>query len=777
LTFTQVIGPRAINVAHIGVQYDNHVHSGPIPIPNVSQLIGLPTYQTNLYWPQFYFDSSTGTDNYWTGIDRDNPKDYPDQTLTATDQFSYNKGNHHLLFGFDYNNYRITTTEIGQPGGDNNNSGFFTAQQDATGSSDDQFVANTGSGLADFLLGEMDALNVNYYPVYHTRQSEFDGYAQDDWRVSPALTVNLGLRYEYWTAFADAAGLSSTFDPNIATGMIVYQGSSAVPAQLTPAVYSAWQTAGLPIESAAAANYPLSLFNMPKNTWEPRLGFAYQLNNKTVVRGGYGIYHFAVPLINFQQSTRDNPPWSYSAHYGPDYVTGGDSQAAELEFPIAQTQYGGRQPINQFILGNQDCPTSGNPSFPAGTCNPPGYSVAGGDAAASILNESSFAARFLDPNYKPSMVQEWNLTFARELPFHTGFQLSYIGNHSSNLIMIDPINYLIPRNDCAADGSPDVPGCQAGTPFDRRMYPLFGSPLTEYKYDGYANTNELQTQLTHTWGNGLTLQTYFTWMKALTTSEFGLSNGGTPSGVGAFGGNVSSQEMVPAALTPGYVLGQIGSGAPASDRLRAVYSNDPTLPTKTFQLNGHYQFPFGKGQRFLGNAHGFLNAAVSGYNISAFFLWHSGFYFAPYFAQGSSGSVSPNGGSINLAPGKTGVLPKSQRTTQHWFDASIWDSTSGTPYAGQTYITGTQQQGDYRNNIPPNYMTGPGFNNLDANVYKLTPIWRNLVFDMEAQVFNIYNHQNLGMPKTSGIITKVAGGSGVNGAYPRTIQLQAKIIF
>jgi hypothetical protein len=130
-----------------------------------------------------------------------------------------------------------------------------------------------------------------------------------------------------------------------------------------------------------------------------------------------------------------------------------------------------------------------------------------------------------------------------------------------------------------------------------------------------------------------------------------------------------------------------------------------------------------------------------------------------------------------LAPGKTGILPKGQRTTQQWFDASVWDSTGSTAYAGQTYITGTQLQGDYRNNIPPNYMTGPGFNNLDANVYKLTPIWRNLVLDMEAQVFNIYNHQNLGMPKTTGIITTIAGGSGVNGAYPRTIQLQAKIIF
>jgi hypothetical protein len=138
------------------------------------------------------------------------------------------------------------------------------------------------------------------------------------------------------------------------------------------------------------------------------------------------------------------------------------------------------------------------------------------------------------------------------------------------------------------------------------------------------------------------------------------------------------------------------------------------------------------------------------------------------FASNTVGS----GGGIILAPGKTGILPENKRTAQQWFDASVWDPTSGTPYAGQTYERTTSLQGDYRNNIPPNYMTGPGFNNLDANVYKLTPIWRNLVFDMEAQFFNVYNHQNLGLPNNSGIIK-----ANNPGAQPRTIQLQAKFLF
>lgn len=758
LTFTEVISPRAINVAHVGIQYYNHQHSGPIQIPNVSGSLGLPNYQNLPYWPQFYYDSYNGTDSYWTGIDRGNPKDYPDQTISASDQFSYNRGNHQMLFGFEFNNYRVTTNESGQPGGNYNTTGYFTALQDPA-KPDGTPVAGSGSGLADFLLGDMNMVRVPVYPTYHTRQSQYAGYAQDDWRVSQKLTLNLGVRYVYYTAFSDASGLAATFNPNIAGGMVIYQGSGALPAYTSQEVYTAYQNQGLPIESAAAAHYPLSLFNMPKNNWEPRLGFAYQLDSKTVLRGGYGIYHFADPLIDFQQATRSNPPFSYAATLFPGELPNGtvpNGAAFEMEFPYAQAQYGGTYPPtptpgNQYMLGS--------PTF---VINP-------ADEAASISQGGGFPMRFLDPNYKTATVQEYNLTLSRELPWNTGFQLSYIGNHSTNLMMLDDINTEIPRLLCTPQ-----PGCEASHP-ERRMYPNFGSGIVEYGYDGYANTNELQAQLQHTFGSDLTVQSYFTWGHYLTTSEFGNFNTPPPGGTGGGNPGAATNTIIPAALTPGYSTGTIGSGAPKSERIRAVYSNDPTLPTKTFQFNAHYQFPFGKGQRFLGNAHGFLNALVSGYNLSTFFLWHSGFYFAPYFG---TGPVTSGGQSINLAPGKNGILPPSQRKATRWFDASIYDPSKGQPYAGQTYIKGTNPLlGDFRNNVPANYMTGPGYNRLDATIYKLTPIWRDLTLDFEAQFLNVYNHQNLSTPTTSGNITKVAGGVCVNGDCPRTIQLQAKVLF
>ena len=772
LTFTEVVSPRAINVAHVGVTY-NHAFRGPIPIPGVPAHLGLPTYSDTIGWPSFYwsYNNQGGgpNDNYWVGIDRDNPQDYPNATITGSDQFSYNRGNHQLMFGFDVDNTRINTFEIGQPGGGYGFGGGFTSLQDpaSVASGNYNVAANdTGMGLADFLLGNADNLQQNIYPHYHTRQTEYDGYAQDNWRIRQNLTLNLGLRYEYWTPFSDASGLYSTLDPNVPGGMVVYDGRGPLPAQTPQAVYNSFVAAGLPIESAAAANYPLGLLTMPKNNWEPRIGFASQLNNKTVLRGGWGIYQWVIPLQQFEQASRKNPPFSYSANLQPGEVNGvATGGAAALEFPLASANFGGPQPINQFMLGNQGCT-----GVPAGTCNTPGLEL--NTSNVQITQGSGFGIAPLSPNYKPSSVQEWNLSIDRELPWHTGFQLSYVGNHSYNLLQTDPINYTVPRENCAAAGSANVAACQSGVPQYSRPFSVFATSgpgnYDLYTYNGYANTNELQAQVQHTFGNGLLVQSYFTWGRFLTTSESGFLGTGTP-----FGGT-APQDLIPASLTPGYTLSNYASGASTADRLRAVYANDPTLPDKTFQFNAHYQLPFGKGQRYLGNAHGILNAVVSGYNITPFFLWHSGFYFAPYFTQYSSGNVAgQNGRGINLAPGKTGILPESQRTTQHWFDYSVWDPLSGSPYAGQTYeYTSTALQGDFRNNIPSNYMTGPGFNELDANISKLTPLWRNLVFDMEAQIFNVYNHQNLGMPNKTGIIT-----SPNPGQTPRTIQLQAKFIF
>ncbi|MEO6829144.1 MAG: hypothetical protein ABI164_04990 [Acidobacteriaceae bacterium] len=575
---------------------------------------------------------------------------------------------------------------------------------------------------------------------------------QDDWRATQNLTINLGVRYSYWSPFTDASGLQSTFDRNVPGGMVVYQGSGALPAQTNQAVFDSFVAAGLPIESAAAAKFPLGLWNMPKKNFQPRLGFAYQINSKTVLRGGWGVYNWAIPLSQYQRAARKNPPFSYSAvlDIGSINGVGTDSTAAELEFPIASAAFGGIQPVNQWTLGNQGCANQ-----PAGTCTPPGLEL--DTSAVHIQQGSGFNIVPFDVNYKPSRVAQYNLSLARELPWHVGVEVSYIGNRSTNLVQFDPFNYTIPRKNCA------VAGCTAP---QRRAFPLFATSsgstgMSEYRYDGYSNTNEVQATAHRTFGSGLLVQSSFTFQRTLTTTE-------------SANESTAGLTVIPASLTPGYTLSNPNSGLSYSERQRVLYAPDSNLPNKTFSLNAHYQLPFGQGQRYMGNAHGVVNAIVSGWNIAPFFLWHSGFHFAPFYTAFGSSTV--------LAPGKTGILPRGERTRKRWFDASVDNQSLGQPYTGQTFIIRANPlDNDFRNNIPRNYMTGPGFNQLDASIYKLTPIWKGSVLNLEAQIFNVYNHQNLGLPNTKGIITSpLSQGyfvNGSSGAVPRTIQLQAKFVF
>ena len=117
---------------------------------------------------------------------------------------------------------------------------------------------------------------------------------------------------------------------NIPGGMVVYAGTTPGKgnAQVPASIVNSFIAAGLPIESSAAAGYPSSLFTMPKTNFEPRLGFAYQINSKTVVRGGWGIYQWIIPLQQFEQAARKNPPFSYNAAINIGELVSGVSTTA-----------------------------------------------------------------------------------------------------------------------------------------------------------------------------------------------------------------------------------------------------------------------------------------------------------------------------------------------------------------------------------------------------------------------------------------------------------------
>lgn len=713
ISFTEVITPRVVNEVRAGVQLF-HSYAGPVPItPPITQTLGLPTYSSAIAWPGIDF---AGPEYGISTIDRDNPKDSPNTTISAGDNLSWTLGRHELKFGVSDSYYAVTTIEQGQPGGDYQFTGLFTGLQDPAQvqkGDNTQAVPFTGMGFADFLLGETAQATLNTVPRFHTRQSDYAAYVQDNWRVSQRLTLNLGLRYEYWTPFKDKNGRSANLDFSKGGSPIVVTPGSGAP-NVDPATLAAYQAGGLQFESAAAAGFPSDLWDMDKKNIAPRVGFAFQADPKTTFRGGYGFYYWAMPLIQYHQNTRHNAPFAYSLANNIDNI---NFNAAQLSFP--QGPYA-NQGVDSRAFGQDFLPPT----------------------SVTVSENAGWSVLPWDPHYHPQRTQEYNVTMEHELPGHLGARISYVGTHSDHLAQYDPINALTPIA-FAPEGATDQ---------QRRKYAHFASSSTGsmdlLRWNGYGNSNILQTELKQQVNKDMIVQAFFVWQHVLTTSE-----GGNNS--------LSALVMQPAALDP---------SATDSQRLRALYANDSSLPQYTFSFNTHYILPLGHGKAFLNHSNGFTDRLVSGFNLSAFFYWRSGLFFSPFYTSGSSNGYV-------LAANANPALPKSQRTRKQWFNSSV--QTADNPvYSGQTYIQRGNANSDQLSNIRRSALTGPGFNNLDTTISKITPITERVSFDLEAQMFNTYNHVNLNLPSTTGFIgssVAQAAQSTYNGQ--RLIQLQGKIIF
>ncbi|MSV29165.1 MAG: hypothetical protein EXQ52_10555 [Bryobacterales bacterium] len=232
----------------------------------------------------------------------------------------------------------------------------------------------TRNALADFLLG---------FPLTAQRSSAFNGstqpgasvlgyYVQDDWKISPRLTLNFGLRYEIATRWEDRDGQYANFD--LKTKRIVVPEKDG---GISPLAIQRLLTQ-LPVATNKEANFPSKLIGGDHNNVSPRFGFAYRIAQKTVVRGGYGIYFGS--LFGAQVLASDkNPP-----------------------FVLTETTESQSNTVPTLSFAR---------AFPG---------------AGNIPANPTITA--FDPNLKNGYSQQWNLTFERELIGSTSLRLTYLGN-------------------------------------------------------------------------------------------------------------------------------------------------------------------------------------------------------------------------------------------------------------------------------------------------------------------------------------------------------------
>ncbi len=294
------------------------------------------------------------------------PKFQAPQQFQLIDNVSLLKGSHSFKFGGEIHLTRnIFMDEPGTRGSlyfDN----IFTCQRGANG----ECLGNTGSSYGDGLLGYVQAAQLTNVFDVDQRLRMFGAYAQDDWKVTRKLTVNLGLRYDFAPYALEGKNRQANFDPAGAGSLIDATGGS--------------------LASRA-------LVNPNWNNWGPRVGVAYSLDHKTVIRAGFGIFYTLFERVGSEDEIALNPP---------SLVNNTPAVGPGASAPV-------------FFLRD---------GFPANFLNP------------ADLNLQNAHIRAANPHMPNAMTQQWSFGIQRELPGNFFAELNYVGTHSTHLQELSDLN-------------------------------------------------------------------------------------------------------------------------------------------------------------------------------------------------------------------------------------------------------------------------------------------------------------------------------------------------
>jgi hypothetical protein len=551
-------------------------------------------------------------------------------------------------------------------------------------------ITYTGDGttpFASFLLGgpATSAVYINEprppMDVYNWEQGFF---VQDDWKITPRLTLNLGVRYELITPFIENSDLLANFDPNFVDTTTGDRGRFIVPSDKTLPFLDTRISATRPVVTAAQSGLDIGrgLVRTDKNNIAPRVGIAFRLDNKSVLRGGYGFY----------------------------FPT---SAAQGIRDPIATN------PFNQGVTkraddsdpNNPPVPLNGWPGFAHGFSPLDGGAVASGFGGLPAINA-------VPVGLQQPRIQQYNATYEREILRDTSVRFSYLGSTLSGLIAGVDLNGIAPSDvpfgtTTGGDGSVAcVPGedCDySDADLARQPFPGLGDFLLTYGNFGHGRSNAFQTQLEHHYSHGLLLNVSYTYLDQKST---GLDTGNSSLGGVAYN-----------AFQPNNDYGQEGF-----------------VPRNRFVAYGVYDLPVGRGKQFGSSLSSWANAILGGWQTSFNMFAKTGTGFTPFWicnncdppmpgniGQGSLDAVGDFNAEPSFRPVVTGNF-------NHRDGNQIWD-----PNAFAMAPLGTDVF-DNPQIAKRNMLTGPGTWGVNLGVHKNFQFGERVMASLGADFNNIFNH-------------------------------------
>ncbi len=416
----------------------------------------------------------------FTGFGRQstNPQWQNPALLDPKVNFTWVKGKHSLKFGYEYEHIWMAVND------NNPLYGSFTygSGYSLCNASISPLCATTASGSAaptapvtdtywaDFLFGTTTSYQLANYFVVHLRQSLDSAYAQDDWKVTPNLTLNLGVRWEYGSPYSEWKNNISNFDPASQTVLTITPGAVA-------------SNGITPVHSSGV--YGSTLVNPDLADWSPRVGFAYALSPRTVVRGGFGTGYVHYTRAGSGDILGINAPQAQFAAVTQIKPTTTNHCSTPLPSQIIAT---GSTTPSCYVTADQGYPSGLVTSFNPATDN----------------------ITWVPKNTRDSYVENYFFDAQQQLAKNTLLDIAYVANHGLKLQ-----GFL--------NGNQKNPALGFARPF--KGWP---SDITEGLNEFYSNYNALQVRYEQRFVAGLTLLNSFTWEHSLDNASASLE-GNTPS--------------------------------------------------------------------------------------------------------------------------------------------------------------------------------------------------------------------------------------------------------
>jgi hypothetical protein len=522
---------------------------------------GVPFGPDNGGLPNITIDDGTatiGSSGFLPSIEKQNAY-VIDENLTKV------HGRHSMKFGTEL---RFIEFTIFQPAASRGTMDF------ASDLTDNAAAPTTGGeAYATFLLGITDGATITNQHNVDYHRGDFSWFAQDDFRATPKLTLNLGLRYELFTTVKARDNEEANFD-FANDSLVVPKGQQAV---LTPTIASY-----IPIQRNGSAG----LISPDLTTFAPRVGLAYQITDKLVLRTGYGIFYggeengpFSNPSPGF------NPPFFVTENFTPP-----------CGLPAANPNP--NEP-NCAVVGPGNVPLSSlSQGFPANSLVDPN--------TPTLFSESS--------TLRTPFAQQWHFGFEYQLPSEMLLNISYAGSHGNNLYGMYNGNEAQPNVAfCTSDGnSPE--NCPTAP---RRPFPAVDGLIDTLRANDYSNYNALQVHLEKRLSRGLQFGASYTYAHALDDAS--------SASLGSLNNGDFRNQLYP----------------------QLEYGNADFDVRQRFVVDYAYELPFGHGRKFAGNASGVLNGIIGNWQVSGITSAQTGNWFTITDSI-TNVSTSDGGGTVGF---------------------------------------------------------------------------------------------------------------------------------